>query len=116
MKSFISLCLVERRCFDSKNAINWLKATFSDTVEEVGPCETGLLLLGFSRLSAFGIGVTLAVFQRKGNVPVTKDGLIIDVSVRGIARRLSFMSRIGILSIPRALFVGISWICLHSTV
>ena len=66
------------------------------------------MLLGFSRLSAFGIGVTSAVFQRKGNVPVTKDGLIIDVSDRGIARRLSFMSCIGILSIPQALFVGIS--------
>ena len=59
--------------------------------------------------------MTSAVFQRKGNVPV-KDGLIIDISVRGIARRLSFMSGIRILSIPQALFVGISWLCLHSTV
>ena len=64
--------------------------------------------------------MTSAIFQGKGNVPVTKDAFIIDVSVGRITGRLSLMTRIGILSIPGALFVGIaktiSWICLHSTV
>ena len=64
--------------------------------------------------------VTSAIFQSDGNVPVTKDALIIDVSVGRIAGRLSLTTRTGILSIPGALFVGIaetiSWICLHSTV
>ena len=74
-------CSVESGCFDSKNAINWFKATFSHTLEKVGSSETGLLLLGFSWSPSFGIGVTSAIFQRKRNVPVTKDALIIDVSV-----------------------------------
>ena len=60
--------------------------------------------------------MTSAVFQGKGNVLVTKDALIIDVSVGRIAGRLSLMTGIGIYSIPGALFVGIaktiSWICL----
>ena len=64
--------------------------------------------------------MTSAIFQGKGNVPVTKDALIIDVSVGRITGRLSLMIRIGILSIPGALFLGIaktiSWICLHSAV
>ena len=65
--------------------------------------------------------MTSAIFQSKGNVPVTKDALIIDVIVGRITGRLSLMTRIGILLIPGALFVGIVitiyWICgFHSTV
>ena len=65
--------------------------------------------------------MTSAIFQSKGNFPVTKDALIIDVIVGRLTGRLSLMTRIGILLIPGALFVGIvktiSWICgFHSTV
>ena len=63
--------------------------------------------------------MTSAIFQSEGNVPITKHALIIDVSVGRITGRLSLTTRIGILSIPGALFVGIaetiSWICLHFT-
>ena len=50
--------------------------------------------------------MTSAIFQRKGNVPVTKDALIIDASVGRITGRLSLMTRNGILSIP-------GFICRH---
>ena len=52
--------------------------------------------------------MTSAIFQRKGNVPVPKDALIIDASVGRITGRLSLMTRNGILSIPVVLFVGIA--------
>ena len=86
-------CSVESRCFDSKNAINWFKATFSHTLERVGSSETVLLLLGISLSPSFGIGVTSAIFQSIGNVPDTKDALIIDVSVGAIAGRPSLTTR-----------------------
>ena len=57
--------------FDSKNAINWSKATFSHTFERLGRSETGILLFGFSRSPSFGIGMTSTIFQSEENVSVT---------------------------------------------
>ena len=49
--------------------------------------------------------MTSAIFQRKGNVPVTKDALIIDASVGGITGRLSLSALLkrsfGFVYIPR---------------
>ena len=50
--------------------------------------------------------MTSAVFQMLGKVAETKELLMNDVIVGSIAGRQSLITRIGILSIPGALFDG----------
>ena len=79
----------------------------------------GRLFSACSRSPSFGTVTTSAFFQARGNWPVSKEVLKIEVIDGRITGRLSFITRTEILSWPGALFVGIElmifWISSEST-
>ena len=87
--------------------MNWLCATLSQTFDSTGNSEIGLLLFACSWSLSLGIGVTSDIFQTVGKIEVTREELTIDVIVGSICVRQSFITRIGILSIPGALLEDI---------
>ena len=86
------LCSVDNLCFESKYGITsplfdlmLLSNTF---LERIGRNEMGLLTLllsGCSSSPPFGMGVISAIFQTRGNVPLTNEGIIMAVMVGEIA-------------------------------
>ena len=92
-------------------------ATLSQTLDNTGNSDIGLLLFGTSSSPSLGIGVTTAIFHIFGKIALSKVALIIEVIEGNMAGRQSLMTRIGTLSMPGALFEAIdftidsTWLC-----
>ena len=77
------------------------------------------LLLGSQCFPCLEIAVILAAFQTSGNVEDKREALTIDVIKGSMIGRLSLRTRLGTLSIPGALILGIAFMmsatCSQST-
>ena len=70
-------------------------AILSQTLDNTGNSDIGLLLFGTSSSPSLGMGVTTAIFHIFGKVALSKVALIIEVIEGNMAGRQSLMTRIG---------------------